>query len=241
MKKKSVLSRVLPVAAIAIILAGTLIFLKLGGLFFTGESADFTPAWNSLISDHRLKDKNDWKLLLVNADNPIPENYDKELVELRNGNAVDTRIYPELQSMFDAAREEGLMPNITSSYRTSELQQEMLNDKVAAYEAEGNSHERALQLAEKWVAEPGCSEHETGLAVDIASEDSYAQDASVIWQWLAKNSYKYGFILRYPQDKEEITGVIYEPWHFRYVGETAAKDIYDQGICLEEYLNGDGE
>lgn len=179
----------------------------------------------------------DWKLILVNRWHPIPDDYEVTLTELRNGQAVDSRIYPDLQEMFDDARAEGLMPKISSSYRTAEEQQAIMDEKIVDYQAEGNDDETARELAEKWVAIPGTSEHQLGIAVDITSENSFIQDASIIWQWLNENSWKYGFIQRYPDGKTDITGVIYESWHYRYVGREAAKEIYEQGICLEEYLN----
>ena len=166
----------------------------------------------------------------------MPENYEIELTQLANSQAVDSRIYPDLQRMFDDARAEGLMPTISSSYRTADKQQQLLDDKLAAYENEGNSYEDAKELAEAWVAVPGTSEHQMGIAVDITSADREAQSPDIIWQWLKEHCSEYGFIVRYPDEKSDITGVINEPWHFRYVGTEAAKEIMDQGVCLEEYL-----
>ena len=175
-----------------------------------------------------------WKLLLVNADHPLPEDFTVSLKELRNGHHVDERIYPELQQMFDDARAEGIYPFINESFRTAERQQEILDKYIASYEAEGAPHEEAERRAKEIVALPGTSEHQLGLALDIIAE--FDADSSATWQWLLTNSWRYGFILRYPADKEEITGISYEPWHFRYVGVEAAREITEQGICLEEYL-----
>lgn len=177
-----------------------------------------------------------WQLILVNRSNLIPEDYTVELTELVNGHAVDSRIYPSLQQMFDDARADGIMPTISSSYRTQKEQQAEMDEKIDEYEMQGYSADEARKKAEEWLALPGTSEHQLGLAVDITTADSSAQDASIVWQWLRENCAKYGFILRYPEDKTDITGVIYEPWHFRYVGEEAAKEIMEQGVCLEEYL-----
>ena len=94
----------------------------------------------------------------------------------------------------------------------------------------------AENIAKTWVAYPGTSEHQIGLAVDITSEDKIKQSPEVVWEWLKENSYKYGFILRYTEEKMELTGISPEPWHYRYVGKKAAKEIYEQGVCLEEYL-----
>ncbi len=183
-----------------------------------------------------LKENDDWRLILVNKWNPLPADYTFMLEELSGGHAVDTRIYPELQQMFDDARAAGVMPHISSSYRTAEEQQEIMDEKYAEYQAEGYSDEEAKKAAEEWVAPPGTSEHQLGLAVDITTADWETQDANIVWEWLNANCYKYGFIRRYPEDKTEITGVINEPWHYRYVGKEAAKEIWERGICLEEYL-----
>lgn len=183
------------------------------------------------------EESEDWKLILVNRWHPLPDDYEVTVTNLRNDQAVDSRIYPNLQKMFDDMRAEGLMPKISSSYRTTEEQQAIMDEKIEDYQAEGNDRETAVALAEKWVAIPGTSEHELGMAVDITSEDSDVQDASIIWQWLNENSWKYGFIQRYPEDKTDITGIIYESWHYRYVGRDAAQAIYEQGVCLEEYLD----
>ena len=176
----------------------------------------------------------DWKLILVNAEHPVPEDYSVTLKELRNDQWVDERIYPELQQMFDDARAEGIYPLINESYRSAERQQEILDNYIAAYEAEGLSTEEAQQRALEVVAKPGTSEHQLGLALDIIVE--YEEDSTVTWQWLKENCWRYGFILRYPEDKTEITGISYEPWHFRYVGAEAAQQITERGITLEEYL-----
>ena len=179
-----------------------------------------------------------WKLLLVNATHSLPEGYTVELKALRNGHYVDERIYPELQQMFDDAREEGIYPFINESFRTAERQQEIMDDYIASYEAQGLSHEEAVQKAHTIVAEPGTSEHQLGLAVDIVAE--YDADSTATWQWLKENAWRYGFILRYPADKVEITGIDYEPWHFRYVGCPTAREITERGLCLEEYLESVG-
>ena len=179
-------------------------------------------------------DENAWKLVLVNADHLLPEDFTVELKALRNSQAVDERIYPELQQMFDDARKAGIYPLINESYRTAERQQQILDKYTAKYEGQGMSHEDALAKALTQVALPGASEHQLGLALDIIAE--YDSDSTATWNWLRDNSWRYGFILRYPADKEEITGITYEPWHFRYVGVPTAQEITESGLCLEEYL-----
>lgn len=183
----------------------------------------------------------DWNLLLVNPWNKVPSDFSVELTQLKNGHAIDKRAYPDLQDMMDAMRAEGLSPLICSSYRTNEKQQTLYNNQVSKYLARGYSQSEAEAEAGKWVAVPGTSEHQTGLAVDIVDMNyqllDEKQEDTAVQKWLIKNSYKYGFILRYPSDKSEITGINYEPWHYRYVGKDVAKEVYEQGVCFEEYLS----
>lgn len=179
----------------------------------------------------------DWKLILVNKNNPVPDGYDVELTTLSNGVQVDSRIYPDLQNMFDDMRAEGVYPVVGEGYRTYEEQEKMMQDKIDAYRAEGHSKAVAKKLAKKWVAKPGTSEHELGIALDINAAEEMGSDNEDVYEWLYNNAYKYGFILRYPQDKEDITGIDYEPWHYRYVGKEAAAQMYECGLTLEEYVN----
>lgn len=176
-----------------------------------------------------------WSLILVNKWNYIPDNYKVELTELKNGESVDKRIYPALQKMFDDARKDHVYPVAASGYRTAEKQQELMDEKIAAYESEGYSADEAKSKAEAWVAIPGTSEHQLGLSVDI-NADGIRSTGDDVYEWLHENSYKYGFIYRYPENKTDITGVINEPWHYRYVGTDAAAKIHELDICLEEYL-----
>lgn len=203
---------------------------------YTSTSSDDNPsaADQNIQTEDTLDDS--WYLILVNKWNYIPDDYEVELTELSNGQAVDSRIYPALQEMFDAARAEGLYPVVGSGYRTFDKQQSLLDDKIVWYESQGYSPEEAKEKAEAWVAIPGTSEHQLGISVDI-NADSFRSSSDEVYNWLNENSYKYGFIRRYPPDKTEITGVINEPWHYRYVGITDAAKIYQQGICLEEYLD----
>ena len=177
----------------------------------------------------------DWNLILVNQDNYMPTNYQIEFTKLSNGESVDARVYPYLQQMFDDARKEGVYPVVRDGYRTHEEQESLMQEKVRVFELEGYSTAKARELAKEWVAIPGTSEHQLGLAVDINADKEKSTNEAV-FAWFAENAYKYGFILRYPSDKAGITGIQFEPWHYRYVGEEVAKEIHLQGICLEEYL-----
>lgn len=181
-------------------------------------------------------DEEGWCLTLVNKWNPMKtDGSEVETVELSNGQLVDQRIYPQLQKMFDDAKAAGVYPVVASGYRTQSKQEELYQEKIDAYKAEGLSDEEAKEAAEYWVAIPGTSEHQLGLSVDINADGIHSAGEEV-YDWLAKNAYKYGFINRYPPDKVDITGVANEPWHYRYVGKKAANEIYNQGVCLEEYL-----
>ena len=192
-------------------------------------------AYSKLSVTHNIPVSEEWNLIIVNRWNELPEDYSVELTELSNGQTVDSRIYPYLQEMFDAARAEGIYPIVREGYRTAEEQQEILDEKIQIYINQGYSQSRAERTAKEWVALPGTSEHQLGIAVDINADKSKCSNEEV-YTWLAENAYKYGFVLRYPMGKQEITGTSYEPWHYRYVGEEAALEIYEQGICLEEYM-----
>lgn len=184
---------------------------------------------------HSIPVSEEWNLIIVNRWNEIPENFSISLTELSNGQRVDSRIYPYLQEMFDAAREDGIYPIVREGYRTAEEQEEIFNEKVQAYINEGYTKARSEKAAKEWVALPGTSEHQLGIAVDINADKTQSTNDEV-YAWLAENAHHYGFILRYPQGKEEITGTSYEPWHYRYVGTENAKIIYEKQICLEEFI-----
>ena len=184
---------------------------------------------------HSIPIPEEWNLIVVNRWNEIPEDYSVTLTELSNGQKVDSRIYPYLQEMFDAMRADGIYPIVREGYRTAEEQQEILDERIQRYRNEGYSRSRAERLAKEWVALPGTSEHQLGIAVDINADKTRSANEDV-YQWLADHAYQYGFILRYPQGKGDITGAEYEPWHYRYVGTEAALEIYQSQICLEEYM-----
>lgn len=191
--------------------------------------------YSRLSNTHEIQVPEEWNLIVVNRWNELPEDYEVQLTELSNGQMVDSRIYPYLQEMFDAARTEDVYPVVREGYRTAEEQQEILDDKIQSYINQGYSQVKAERTAKEWVALPGTSEHQLGIAVDINADKSKCSNEDV-YGWLAENAYKYGFVLRYPPGKQKITGTSYEPWHYRYVGEEATKEIYERGICLEEYF-----
>jgi len=182
----------------------------------------------------------DWQLLLVNPWNEMPEDYEVHLKTLPDGMKVDEKAYDDLTAMLQACRDAGLAPKICSAYRTQSKQTYLYNNKIARLRKAGYSKEAALEEAGRWVARPGTSEHQLGLAVDIVSTSYQAltkkQEKTAEQKWLMEHCWEYGFILRYPNDKSEITGIGYEPWHYRYVGAEIAQDVRKSGLCFEEYL-----
>lgn len=188
-------------------------------------------------------------LILVNYRNPIPESYSTELVEVEYGHKVDKIAADGLKQMLSDMRSDGLSPVIVSSYRTNAKQDRLFKNEIQKHTKKGVTYEDAVDKARTVVAYPGTSEHQMGLAVDIVSRSYQAldtkQENTPEAKWLKDNCIKYGFVLRYQEDKSNITEIIYEPWHYRYVGERAAKEMSELDFCLEEYVewrsNSDGE
>lgn len=207
---------------------------KCGIIPITPSTTDADTNANEELSDN-------WKLVLVNERNPLSKDFSvPKLTRLKNRQSIDSRAYPALQKMMDAARAAGYEPLICSSYRTWDKQNELFQRKVSFYVDQGYPRAGAETQASFWVAQPGTSEHQVGLAVDIVDQNyqilDEKQEDTPVQQWLMTHCAEYGFILRYPTEKSETTGIGYEPWHYRYVGLDAAKEITEQGLCLEEYL-----
>ena len=182
----------------------------------------------------------DWNLILVNRTHPIPDDYEVELKNIGSGHQIDARAYDDFRAMIQAAKSEGVYIYVTSSYRDLDKQTDLYNKKVESYVMQGYSYESAKEQAGQVVAVPGTSEHHLGLALDLVSPEyrklDEKQENTKGFKWLTEHSWEYGFILRYPNGETDITGIIYEPWHFRYVGLEAAKEITESGLTLEEYV-----
>lgn len=203
----------------------------------TVETVDTTEADESV--DISVFDRDDWKIMLINKQHPIPEDYEFTLATIKGSMKCDERIIPELQQMMQEAKKDGVTLVIRSPYRDYERQIYLFNRKVKGYMKKKMSYLESYRITAQAVTIPGASEHQAGLALDITS-DSYSTLTqgfadTKAGQWLAEHSYEYGFILRYPEGKEDITGISFEPWHFRYVGKTAAKYMYDHNFTLEEF------
>ena len=185
-------------------------------------------------------DISSWEYTLVNKDNLLSSDFLPELTSLENGQNFNSRAVEALKQFVAAARAEGLSVYITSSYRSYATQQSLFNNKVNQYISSEGSKEAAAEKAKTIVAYPGTSEHQLGLACDIV--DKYyvymneSLESTELSKWMAAHCAEYGFILRYPKDKTDVTGVMFEPWHFRYVGVEAATYIMEKGLCFEEYV-----
>lgn len=222
---------------LALIVAGTFSWLKFIKPYFTNSSnvsqevisgIESAPDAEDIQMKVRAKELDEWYLILVNPDKAMPDDFSVETAYTEGGYEVDARIKDDLEEMLADCRDAGYDPQIISAFRTRETQQ-FLYDRTA------NKNDTAI---------PGHSEHECGLAVDIIDSSSAGwadplideQEELPAQKWLMENCQNYGFILRYPKDKEDITQIIYEPWHYRYVGKEHAEAIMKSGICLEEYI-----
>ena len=173
-------------------------------------------------------------ILMVNPWNTIPADYQVELVELSDGHQIAKIMEEALQKMMADCEAAGHKPFLKSAYRTQGTQQVLFDNMVKKH---GGNKTTAAQV----VAIPGTSEHQLGLAVDITDfsyrDLDYDQEKTETQKWLMEHCWEYGFILRYPNEKSESTGIIYEPWHYRYVGTELSMELKDSGLCLEEYLD----
>lgn len=181
-----------------------------------------------------------WCLILTNAEYPVPENYTVELKTVPGTEqTVDARIYDPLMSMLEAMRTEGLSPVVCSGYRTLDKQEKLFNRKVQSYVRRGSSKAEAYELARRTISIPGSGEHCLGLAVDFFTKSYHKLEREFEDTpegiWLMAHAQEYGFILRYPDGREDITGIEYEPWHYRYVGVEAARYIMEHNLTLEEF------
>ena len=176
--------------------------------------------------------------ILVNKNHSLPEDYEpKDLIEPNVSTTkklfVREVLHDDLMEMFKEAENDGAYLSISSGYRSYQYQKTLFNNYVAR---------DGIEAASRYSARPGQSEHQTGLALDIAAKSGKCTLSSCFKEtnegkWLNENAWKYGFILRYPEGKEEITGYMFEPWHFRYVGKKEAKKIFESGLTVEEYYD----
>ena len=203
---------------------------------------DGSPAQGTITIDGARANfaSNGQELILVNPWNTLPEDYKVELTAISDEHKIASIALADFQDMIRDCEDAGMKPAVCSSYRTQAYQEALYQRRIDRYVESGYKLEDATALAGKSVALPGTSEHQLGLAVDIVDDRNWNLDESQAkmptQQWLMENSWRYGWILRYPNEKSALTGIIYEPWHYRYVGREVAAEIYKLDICLEEYL-----
>lgn len=204
-----------------------------------GETYQTPSVDMEITGEEQEFDSSDWRLVLINKQHPIPEEYDFTLGTFTAGMRCDERIIEDLLLMMQAAKDDGVNLEVCSPYRGDNRQEYLFNKKIKNYMGQGMSYMEAYKIASQIVTVPGASEHQVGLALDIWSDTYKSLDKGFedteAGKWLAEHSCEYGFILRYPEGKEYITSIEYEPWHFRYVGREAAMIMKQENICLEEF------
>lgn len=191
---------------------------------------------NEIQFNPKTNEIDDWRLTLVNYENTLPKDFDPELSDIDKTRKFDSRAIDYLMRMLQDMKSQGYK-NIwpQSTYRSVARQEEIFNKKVNLYMNMGKTKEEAETLTLQKINKPGTSEHNLGLAVDFNNVD-YNFEKSKEYKWLIENAENYGFILRYPRDKKDITKVDCEPWHWRFVGEEHAKKMNELNMCLEEYI-----
>ncbi len=181
-------------------------------------------------------DEENWHLTLVNSGYRISDSYTPDLVYVCGSQErLDKNVAVHYEEMYEAAKADGVYLTPCSGYRTYETQERNYKNKISYYQGMGYSEEEAAVKAATIIMPPGSSEHNLGYAMDIVCVEEWFEDTDE-FQWLMENAADYGFILRYPEDKQDVTKVTYEPWHWRYVGVDAAKEMKASGQVLEEYL-----
>ena len=179
---------------------------------------------------------NEWRIALANYENIIPEDFTIELSNIDEDRQFDSRAIKYLNNMIEDMSDDGITNVwVQSAYRSVEEQEKLYNNSIKKYIEQGKSKEEAEKLTLEYINKPGASDHNLGLAVDFNYVDESFEELKG-FEWLQKNAENYGFILRYPKDKEEITKIKYEPWHWRFVGQEHAKKMNELNMCLEEYI-----
>lgn len=200
------------------------------------SSTEAQVEWNNYNPAAQLAGEN-WALTLINKTYSLDKKYSPTLSPVIEGSSItaDSRVSEAYQKMFADAMTAGYVLTPYSGYCSYQGQQTNYNNKVQAFMLQSMTEDEAKANTEKRIEPAGCSENGAGLAVDIISA-SAGFASTEEYTWLTQNAHKYGFILRYPDDKTDITGMIYQPWHWRYVGVDAATEMKSNNLCLEEYL-----
>ncbi|MCL2018165.1 MAG: M15 family metallopeptidase [Oscillospiraceae bacterium] len=217
------------------------IAVSLAAVFLRSSETSREPV--APVDEDEVIEDDSWAFFLINEQNPLPADYEPELSRITGDFYLDARCAIYAVQMLEAAAREGVVLHVVSAYRSLQRQADNFDNYVERLMSEGMSEIEAVTFTASQIAAPGASEHNAGLALDILSEDWFVYNNDITedfektpeFRWLAVNSWKHGFILRYPKGTEDITGISYEPWHFRYVGIDIAEQIYNSGLTLEEY------
>lgn len=241
--------RALP-GILALLTAGLLIF-PIGQTLRHSRAGRAKPAM-AASSDEPAGQSADSLLILVNASHPLATNFTPTLASVNiayfcdpgKDNRMDSRAGPYAERLVQDSRAAGASVVLVSAYRSHTYQIENFDRSVSRLMAQGQTASAASAVTAESIAVPGTSEHETGLALDVCSAGWFVShadltadfDQTAAFRWLSAHAADYGFILRYPKDKTDVTGITYEPWHYRFVGLENAQKIVKSGLCLEEYL-----
>lgn len=200
--------------------------------------------------DSSEQEDEDWAIYVIGNNDPLPDNYRPQTKAIEGERLLDVRCADYAIQMLKDAKAQGVGLYVTSSYRSTDTQRANLQNYIKTLISKGYSQEAAAAQAQKEIALPGCSEHNAGLAMDVVSSDYWVTHSELEesfdrlpqYTWLTENAWKYGFILSYPKGKENITGFIYEPWHYRFVGLKHAERIHEiyestgEFLTLNEYI-----
>lgn len=221
----------------------------------SGASATAAPETTAADTSGKLfreyDEERDWALYVIGNENPLPEDFTVSTKPVAGERELDERCAEYAIAMLDQAYADNVGLYVTSAYRSVQKQAENMQSYINTLISQGYSEEEAEKQAHAEIAMPGCSEHNAGLAMDIVSDDYWATHTDLDesfeqlpqFDWLISNSWKYGFVLSYPKGKEDITGFIYEPWHFRFVGLEHAEVIHEvyeetgEFLTVNEYIS----
>ena len=251
--KKSTAVGIIAIITVTAGLAGTLLISSLVGGTDDGGGHAPDPSEGENVSDQEVSvpmNDDEWALYVIGNNNPLPEDFSVVTKKVAEDKELDERCADYAIEMLEAAKKDGINLLVFSAYRSVQRQEENLQDYIDSLIEKGWSEEDAIVQAHREIALPGHSEHNAGLAMDIISDDYWFDHNELDYQfeelphfdWLIENSWKYGFILSYPKDKEDITGFIYEPWHYRFVGLYHAERIHNiyaetgEMLSLNEYV-----
>lgn len=195
-----------------------------------------TNTYSNNTTETPKKEIDDWRVTLANYENILPENFTVKVSNIDSTRQFDSRAIGELTDMMNAMRKAGITNIwVQSAYRSVARQKELYDASVQKYLKQGKTQEEAQKLTDEYINKPGSSDHNLGLAVDFNYVDNKFEKLDG-FKWLQQHAEEYGFVLRYPKDKEDITKIAYESWHWRYVGKEHAQKMNKLNMCLEEYV-----